>query len=133
MNSSEVANDQSLSSITPAILLAHFAQLRLHRAVKGVVCSGQGVGQLIEPTGAQDDRGDGAVCKNPSHGQSRHRRSLLLRDLLDLTDCLKLALVPIPRLVKLPKLTELCRKATPLGGVAMLVSATQESPGEGIE
>src|ERR1700730_7668429 len=99
MNSSEVANDQSLSSITPAILHTNFVQLRLHRAAEGVVCSGQGVGQLIEPTGAQDDRGDGGICKNPSHGQGRHRRSMLLRDLLDLTDRLKLALVPIPCLV----------------------------------
>jgi hypothetical protein len=49
------AKDRSLSCVTSPVLSAHFVQLRLYRAIEFVVCGNQCVGQLLEPTGTQDD------------------------------------------------------------------------------
>src|SRR5271168_1105185 len=58
---------------------------------------------------------------------------MLLGDLLNPGNCFKLALVPIPGMIRLPEPAEFRRKATLLRRIAVFVFAAQKPPGERIE
>src|SRR5580700_2588603 len=58
---------------------------------------------------------------------------MLLGDFLNPGDCFKLALVPIPGMICLPKPAEFRRKTTLLRRIAVLVFAAQKTPGKRIE
>src|SRR5580692_5173297 len=58
---------------------------------------------------------------------------MLFGDFLNPGNCFKLALVPIPRKIRLPESAEFRRKATLLRHIAVLVFTAQEPPGKRIE
>src|ERR1700751_4482743 len=58
---------------------------------------------------------------------------MLFGDFLTPGNCFKLALVPIPGMIRLPESAEFRRKATLLRRIAVLVFAAQKPPGKRIE
>src|SRR5260370_19335017 len=58
---------------------------------------------------------------------------MLFGDFLNPGNCFKLALVPIPGMIRLPESAEFRRKATLLRRIAVLVFAAQKAPGKRIE
>ena len=58
---------------------------------------------------------------------------MLFGDFLNPGNCFKLALVPIPGMIRLPESAEFRRKATLVGRIAVLVLAAQKPPGKRIE
>src|ERR1700741_2214393 len=58
---------------------------------------------------------------------------MLFGDFLNPVNCFKLALVPIPCMIRLPESAEFRRKATSIRRIAVLVFAAQKPPGKRIE
>src|SRR3984893_14068215 len=58
---------------------------------------------------------------------------MLFGDFLNPGNCFKLALVPIPGMIRVPESAEFRRKATRLRRIAVLVFAAQKPPGKRIE
>src|SRR5277367_3911097 len=89
-----------LPCVAPAEFDADFIQPRFQCAVEFVIRGGQGVGQLLDAACAKNDRSNGRIRQYPSDREGCDWRSMLLGDFLNLGDRFKLALVPIPGVIR---------------------------------
>src|SRR5260370_29372088 len=98
--------------VAGAVLSREVIELRLQLRCEAIVGSSERVDQLLGSARTENHGRNSRVRQNPSDCQFRQRFAFVASDLTKLANRDKLALVPIPGMIRLPESAEFRRKAT---------------------